>query len=613
MPGPITGGPGQRSARKLRSSRACAHSRSDGESAADNVVRIPPAPVTQREAALPDASLNTAAVTTYDPRSRRPMPETAVGVLLAVLAMGLVAYWARGMDFVSDDWNFLATRDLADPISLLRPYTGHLSLTAATVFAGMRELVGFDYWPWWYLPRLIAHAALGLLLWRVWLRRGADRVIAFGAFGLFLVLGLSYFQKPSGIGNYVSLAVAVTAAWLIASEDHPSWPRRAALAGCLVVGFASSSLTIATTLALFLVLLLTGRLARWWSSLFIAIILYGAWFWYARSGEMLAGRFGAVTETLAVEPLAFLSAGVDLVVRTLPGLLGVPLAVGGRPTNITAIGVVLALALAVWLGFLIVRRRLGRYEATLLLAALLYLGMVVGNRILVHEELVGRAQYQFTLATLLLGALVPTIRLPRGIPVRVLVAIGFGAILIGNLISLQSGLHDMGRRAASSRVIAETAGEMVIVGEPVASRSAKLGVPVLNVNLLEQVIERGFPHQLHPEAERRVRSLLRIAVLPDSTDTTKQEADCIPVTREIRRTSVTGNTLTIRTPTGTRLLATSTDEFGFGRRVIAAPEDRFRLQFAPAKDSMTWSLNPAGTETIVCGLNRLPWNGLRAS
>jgi hypothetical protein len=522
--------------------------------------------------------------------------EILVGLLLIVASMILVAYWARQFDFYGDDWDFLATRDLADPSSLLRHYAGHLTLTAATITAALRDLVGFDYWPMWFLIRLIGHAGLGLLLWRAWLRRGANWLVATGFFAVFLVIGSSYWQKPSNVGNYVSLAVAVAAALLISTRESPSWFDRAWLAILLLIGLSTASVSIATTIALFLVLLLTGRLTRWWPSFLVPAIAYGTW--YAIYGPNLVG-LSSITSGDSPDAAELINLVPELVARTLSSVVGVNVPFNALPVYVGILGALLGIGLVAWIAYLLRRGSFGPYEAVLCMAALIYLGMLVGIRLLEIEGAVRRPHYHFTAGTLLLAALVPQIRIPEGRAGRTLAALILGAILAGNLVALNSGLEIRGEHAALGRIRAETAGAMMLSGEPVAAPQVRLGTPVLTPNRIAGMMERGFVPHLHQEAELQTRGFLRMAVLPGDADSTLGGENCVAVSDPIEQTLSSQGTFTVFS-IGAKITVSWNDSFGEGERALAPSPEPYLLTLAEPRDTATWTFSPLGDEVTLC-------------
>ncbi len=53
--------------------------------------------------------------------------------------------------------------------------------------------VGFEFWLWHFLPRVIGYAAMTYVMWVVLRRRGTDPAIGWIALGGLLLLGPSGF------------------------------------------------------------------------------------------------------------------------------------------------------------------------------------------------------------------------------------------------------------------------------------------------------------------------------------------------------------------------------------------------------------------------------------
>ncbi len=422
-----------------------------------------------------------------------------VGLVVAVLAMAVVGIMGRDLGFVVDDWDFLTTRSWADPVSLLEDYTGHLMLPTAVLFASAKEVIGLEYWPWWYLTRLIAYGGMAFVLWRVLLARRSDPLIAFGAFVIVLFLGISFWHKPATIGNLISLSVAMLAALLVQRITEPRLGHKFLLGALLALGLASSSLSVATTAALFLVTLCQRRLGRWWPSIVVPGLGWLAWYLAFAPSQLNRVDLGFADP--ATRLLTAFSDAFNLVEQALASVFASP----------AVYGPLLVVLLVVALVFLGLRGRLDRYDAVTIGIVVIYLAMVVVVRTTVREWTIDRPWYQFNIVILLVAMLVPKIPQIRTMPARAVAIAVMTVVLAVNVAMLQTGIDDFSERADLARRTAETAAAMLDASEPVATSEASLapyaaGLTTTRVRMLQDL---GLEAVIHPDQESAVRGRLR--------------------------------------------------------------------------------------------------------
>lgn len=112
----------------------------------------------------------------------RGRPTAALTFHLASLVViaGYLAWTARGMTFVYDDWSFVVPLSRGDLSArwLLEPHNEHWVLLPKAVYAALHALFGFgSVWP--YLAVTLAlHLLLCHLLWRMAVRSGSDEWLA---------------------------------------------------------------------------------------------------------------------------------------------------------------------------------------------------------------------------------------------------------------------------------------------------------------------------------------------------------------------------------------------------------------------------------------------------
>jgi hypothetical protein len=368
----------------------------------------------------------------------------AIAIVLGVGSMVLVAWLARNTWFHVDVWDHLGNREIGSLDDLLRPRNGHWATPGVIQTRILYGLAGMDFWPLHYLPRLVGWALLSFLVWRVLLRRGADRYVALAAYAVMLVLGTSWYLQAWFIGIMIVTACLLAAALLIEGRAEPGWRQLLLLFGLLLLSVMSAGAGVAVLAGTGLVLMLTRRW-RWLVSVAGAGVVYAAWFvHYNVSSE--AGLATSPGSLLAVPRQMFI-----VLQSALHKVLGLP----------ESFGPVLAVLLIAWLGYLAWRGRLTVFDWVLLASIAAFLGMVVMARAnTLHDR------YSNDLLPWLLPVVVPrlTIAARRGAYLVVLIAAGL--VLAGNLSRLENGIETRTAEVGNSRAKVETAAFLIGAGEP---------------------------------------------------------------------------------------------------------------------------------------------------
>ena len=200
-------------------------------------------------------------------------------MLVALAAVAVTAYMARDMWFTSDEWEYLANRTAFDPGDLTRPIGGHWTTWSVLLLRGIYKAVGVDFWPWFYVPRLIGHTLLVTFIWRVMRRRGADPLVGIFAYAVLLVLGASGYQRALQVGNWAVYAALIICALVISRRpEDPTTRDRLIVAGALMVAVFGNGYAVAVIGGITVALLLARRIVIWIPSLIPAVVAYGIWY-----------------------------------------------------------------------------------------------------------------------------------------------------------------------------------------------------------------------------------------------------------------------------------------------------------------------------------------------
>jgi len=535
--------------------------------------------------------------------------EWPAAIIVGGVSVVFVALAARNLWFLSDAWDFLSGRDLTSLESYLRPHAGHLQSTTVATYGLLYEIFGLDFWPWYFIPRLLGYAAVAVFTWRVLRLRGADPVIAFGTLVIMLVLGVSSWHNLSTANNFVALAVLLGVAVIVSRRPQPVPADLVKVALLLTFSLYTTTLGLATWVGLLVALILTRRILAWWPPMVWTGALYGLWYLtFGRGqGEPLDLSLGAWLETPARI--------FELIESALPSILTTP----------DDTGIVVAVAAIGFVGWLGVRGKLTVFELTFLGTLLAFLGMIVLARIIPGRALPTAERYAFNVAMLLIPVVIPHIKLPRARQARL--ATTAAAILVmaviawNNLTLLENSLDFWEERSQESRATVEAAGALLLDGEPAFALSPidRPRAGSLTVMRLQELLDEGWrPKTADPDVEEIARAELRLGIRPAGrirgtkpiTADTVDGNGCViadsngPVALEVVGTGH----IRLDAEWGTVGVVTWTDGFGRGRREITFgslfPDSAFvSLAEPPDLSGATMTVSPLGDRQIqICGV-----------
>ncbi|MFL5718922.1 MAG: hypothetical protein ACJ778_00420 [Chloroflexota bacterium] len=330
-------------------------------------------------------------------------------ILLVIVAVTALVWFARDMTFYHDEWSFILQRDLSID-GLLKPHNEHLSATLVLLYRVLLGTVGMDsYWP--YLAVTFAlHVAVALIVYVV-VRREAGEIWALGAMAVVLLLGsggddiLWAFQSGT-IGAVAAGMGAVVIA-----------PRRPVIAAVLLtVALATSGAALAFVMGTALHLLLVRPRALVW--LAIPAVIYGAW--------LAAFGASAIASPHLVGLAEYVATGMN---ASAAGAVGV--------TSLV-VGEVVLLALAFGYGWL---RSVPRVVAALLASGLAFFIIAGFARAELGPEQATAPRYVYIVAPsiVIAGAvLLARVRRPAGYALGAFV---LAVALVGNVLLL-ADTHD---------------------------------------------------------------------------------------------------------------------------------------------------------------------------
>ncbi len=292
-----------------------------------------------------------------DRETRSSRRALTVFVVVELIAGGVYLWFARGMWFSADEWDFLVSRRAGNLGDIFRQHTEHLVALPVLTYRLMWELFGLRSYLPYQLLIVPLHLVAALLLRAVMRRAGVRPWIATAVGVLFVCFGAGYYDivYPFQITLVGSLVFGLSHL-LVADHDGPVDRRDAIGLGLGLAGVLCSGLAV----AMVLVVGVATLLRRGWrvATLHVAPlgVVYATWW-------ILVGHQQPTQVPALPDAARFGTRMVDATVTALgqiPGL-GVVLVV------ITAVGFATAVHAS--------RRR--SWRATLALPIALIVGMII--------------------------------------------------------------------------------------------------------------------------------------------------------------------------------------------------------------------------------------------
>lgn len=520
--------------------------------------------------------------------------ELLLGGGAALASMIFIARQGRNFWFRFDNFELLTDRQFGSINDWFRPHDDHW-LTWTVLFSrGLYQVAGMDFWPWWYLPRLVGAAAVAFLVWRTLVHRGADRMIAFGTYLALLVLAVSYFQDALTVANYVLFPSLLVVALVVGEVELPRRRHLAVVAICLVAAVMANGYGFGILLGVAVVVAVRRRFLRWLPSLIPPAVAVGAWYLRYRSDLPRQGQklspgfvFDAIRSSFVV------------VRSAVQNTFGLP----------SAVAVLVVAAIAGQLVWLIYRRRLDMFDAIVVLTLLFVLAILAWART-TDGILAEQPRYGYAVVLLLTLVLVPRLSSPTSGVARAGVAMVLVAVVAFNAVSLSRRLHDTGVVSQSIRATAQTAAALIHAGEPYSNYS-RLGWGVAPRELQRLVNDGWNPRRsTNPKLVNAVRGKMLIVFLGRNAPLIRAagrvapEAVGVDAAGCVQVTGPTVVTLTVKGPTAFTVdrgvVITWTDRFGTAQR---SPRGPVTVALAGPTSKTTVTVRALGQQpTNICAL-----------
>jgi hypothetical protein len=543
-------------------------------------------------------------------------PRTAewiAGGLVAAVGVAITTYLARNMWFTSDEWEYLANRTAFNLGDLTRPVGGHWTTWSVLLLRGLYRAFGVDFWPWFYIPRLIGHTLLMTFIWRVMRHRGADPLIGIIAYAVLVLMGASGYQRALQVGNWAVYAALIICALVITRRpDEPTNKDRLIVAGALMVAVLGNGYAVAVIGGIVVTLLVARKILPWIPALIPPVVAYSIW--YLRYRDDIRPK-----PELTPDKLLDIPWGAFRVIRTAVD------AGTGLPTALAAVGVVLLLG---WIAYLAYQRKFDIFDSIILCTFAIGLCLLVVQRISIDDAAATRLRYGYSVSVLLGVALVPHIRLAKNLLVQGAVVVVGLVMVAANIDQMKIAIDVRADVAQEARLLSVQAAEMIRAGEPQVAGYSTLAHG-LEIQELAHLIDDGYDPDPLPEdtidldlVTANARGALRMNLIdenrpragyqppegtPVTTDSDVDDDGCITLTQGDPVTGeVTGNgLLTFDKTRAQSLQLTWTDEYGEGTRFFDDPDIRqAAVELAQPTDTAQLELlSPLG-ELTVCGFEQ---------
>jgi hypothetical protein len=376
---------------------------------------------------------------------------------------------------------------------------------------------------------------------------------------VLLFFGSSTFLTAATIGHHLVFpAIALAAAMYAAGGPRWMWSDQLVFAGLVLVLVVSTSSGVAGAAALGIVGLCLGRFWRVVPGFVPATIVYLTW---AATSEST----GATSSSIGLDSLLAVPSNVWLVMApAVARTLALPAEFG------PVLVIVLIAALLIWT----LRRELSAFEAVWVVAAVVWMTMVIVVRVTPGTIAIGATRYGYLLSLILIPAVVPHIRLGGDRTVRRLVITTVVVVVVaGNVVRFGTGLGYWEDVSAGVRDRAHAVGLLVGAGEPALDDNTLFPPPTppgadsIRVSTVRALMDEGWEPDSSQAGitEQLARGLMRMSVRPASAG-----HSCQPVAEgdslSIRTVDYPSIALGVTVPTIVEL--SYIDRYGSGERTV---------------------------------------------
>ncbi len=267
-----------------------------------------------------------------------PLDRSVVAFAAIAAVAAVVLVWLGfGMTFFSDEWAFIETRSLSDPVSWFRPHNEHWVTLPVVLYRLLVETVGIGSYVPYHLLLVALHIGVATLVYRLTVRTAGPRFALIGAtIALFLGGGFENVYWALQISFVGSTLLGLLA--MEVTDGLPSHGRAWLVAVLLLASLATSGVGVVLSFAVGIEWLVDRRWRSYVPYLVVPATLFLAWY-------LAFGQYGLSPDRdpLSIEAVAsiprFVADGLATVVGVVAGvppeaglvvLVAVVIAVGAR-------------------------------------------------------------------------------------------------------------------------------------------------------------------------------------------------------------------------------------------------------------------------------------------
>lgn len=524
-----------------------------------------------------------------------------VAVAVAVACATVLFLTSSDLWFYSDAWPTL-TRDITTVNGWTQSHGGHWLMAPIAATKLCLALAGMDFYPWFFLPRLLLYGMLALTWWWAMRRRHVHPAAALAALALLSWMGTTgWMITVVYIGPIVVGLCAVAAAHLLeaATLDRQ---RQLGLFLLLTVAVSSSADGPGLWAASVVVCALTGLWRSAWLPVGASGAVYTMWYLLVarRSPSGLTPRVPGVGDVLTSPVGTARLIGVGLA-RTLT--------IDNRWAWLCFVGLVIVVG-ALWK-----TGRLRRFDVLLLLTGVAIAAMGVLVRGAQGLDVAAPNRVYLVAAYLGVGALIPLLSFiapHRKHRMSALVTIAMLAVAGLNLDLLVDEIDRREAITSTARLRIETAAAQAAAGEPQIPWASVS--PQATVKNLRHLLAQGWAPPSHPGVATSVRLDTRLAEvadppaaagnglsLPMGSEKTPNDDGCLDLDgRRVQAFSVNKPSLLI-------LHAEAGDTISIERREAALEPLRWEIELSSGVNALAYA-GPAEAEgdTVLTLRGRWP-------
>ena len=221
-------------------------------------------------------------------------PATSIFAILALLAAATLVWLGRGMTFFADEWAFIESRSLGNPVSWFTPHNEHWVTLPVLVYRALVETVGIGSYVPYHAVLVALHIAVAALVFRLTRRSAGPRFALVGSTIVLFIGGgfenLYWSFQITFVGSTLRGLIAMDV-----SAGHPNPARAWSVAALLLASLATSGIGVVMSFAVGIEWLVDRRWRLYVPYLVVPAGVFLVWF-------LAFGRYAVRPDRAPVSP-----------------------------------------------------------------------------------------------------------------------------------------------------------------------------------------------------------------------------------------------------------------------------------------------------------------------